>query len=154
MRLSPLVRRLIPVAAWMGVIFAMSTDRGSAEHSRPLIYTLLHSVAPIVADALSPETIDRIDWNIRKLGHVSEYTLLSALVWRLVRWRDGSFRYRDLFLTLFITIGYAASDEWHQSFIPSRGAAAEDVVFDAFGAVIGSCLSMARMLVRRTRGDS
>lgn len=138
--------RLAPVAAWMAFIFAMSTDRGSAEHSRPMVYAVLHAIAPSFADSLPLATLERIDWDIRKIGHVSEYTALSLLVWRLVRWRERRFVYSDLVWTLLVTIGYSVSDEWHQSFIPSRGAAAADVVFDAFGACIGACLSMARML--------
>ncbi|MDQ6810118.1 MAG: VanZ family protein [Verrucomicrobiota bacterium] len=32
---------------------------------------------------------------------------------------------------------FAVSDEFHQSFVPSRGAAAADVGFDSAGALLG-----------------
>ncbi len=35
-----------------------------------------------------------------------------------------------------LTIGYAASDEWHQSFVPGRNADPRDLIADAAGAVM------------------
>jgi VanZ family protein len=33
---------------------------------------------------------------------------------------------------------YAASDEWHQSFVPSRTASLADVTIDSVGAICGA----------------
>jgi VanZ family protein len=35
-------------------------------------------------------------------------------------------------------IAYAASDEWHQSFVPGRTATAEDVAIDGIGVALAA----------------
>jgi hypothetical protein len=39
-------------------------------------------------------------------------------------------------VTLFATVLYAASDEWHQTFIPGRDGCVRDVLIDAAGALV------------------
>jgi len=46
-------------------------------------------------------------------------------------------RSRRLVLSLAITMIYAASDEWHQSFVPSRSASLIDVLIDTTGGLCG-----------------
>ncbi|MOA68833.1 VanZ like family protein [compost metagenome] len=40
-------------------------------------------------------------------------------------------------LTWGAAVLYAASDEWHQSFVPNRGPAVMDVAIDSMGALFG-----------------
>ena len=40
--------------------------------------------------------------------------------------------------TIAIATLYAASDEWHQSFVPSRSASIVDVLIDCVGAMCGA----------------
>ena len=47
---------------------------------------------------------------------------------------------------------YAASDEWHQSFVPSRGSSFHDVLIDATGAALGLLLLHGWLLWRQARG--
>jgi VanZ family protein len=80
-----------------------------------------------------------------KLAHASGYAVLGALVSRAVA---GGFP-RPLSrgaagLSLAVSILYAASDEWHQRFVPGRTADLLDLVADAAGAlaavgVVGAC---------------
>jgi VanZ family protein len=69
----------------------------------------------------------------RKLGHLIEYAVLFLLIYRATG-------YRRLVLTFLLTASYGVSDEWHQSFVPSRSPQLEDVGFDTLGAVIGVIL--------------
>jgi len=46
-------------------------------------------------------------------------------------------RLRDVVAAFGITMLYALSDEWHQSFVPDRAGRLDDVVTDAIGATIG-----------------
>lgn len=138
-----------PLLLWMGVIFFMSTDRGSAQNTAPVVNSILRRLLPGIADRLTPEQIDRVDWNIRKVGHVSEYTLLAILAFRAVAWGSGQLGSRHIILPWLIAVLYAASDEYHQSFVPSRDGAASDVFFDNTGALAGTLLCLWQHVVRQ-----
>lgn len=72
---------------------------------------------------------DRI---IKKAGHVSEYAVLSFWIWRAL-----DFRKERRWLAWLIAILYAATDEYHQSFVIGRFPSVWDVViFDNAGALI------------------
>ena len=64
------------------------------------------------------------DYPLRKLAHMAEYAVLYLLARRAMGARAA----------LAFSILYAASDEWHQTFVPGRRGAASDVLIDALGA--------------------
>ncbi len=70
---------------------------------------------------------------VSKLAHVAEYTVLGGLI----QWAMGIRRAWPAWL---MTIAYAATDEFHQSFVPGRTARMTDVLIDAAGAAIGIAL--------------
>jgi VanZ family protein len=67
------------------------------------------------------------DWWLRKGAHMLEYAILTWLWWRTL----GR---RYLILALGITIAYAISDEWHQTFVSGRHGSWLDVLIDSAGA--------------------
>ena len=68
----------------------------------------------------------------RKLVHIAEYALLCFLWWRVLRLRLSA---RGAALAAFaITVAYAATDEYHQTFVPGRSGSPIDVGIDALGA--------------------
>jgi len=125
----------LPILAWLGLIFIGSTDLMSAEHTSRIIGPILRWFNPDV----SPETIARIQFFVRKAGHLTEYAILATLIWRALR-RGTSWQMKMsvLFvLAWFVCALFAASDEFHQSFVPSRTASPKDVMIDTVGALIG-----------------
>jgi VanZ family protein len=69
---------------------------------------------------------------VQKGGHVLGYGLLALTYWYGLR-----FKKQHWWMALLFTIAYAASDEFHQSFVPGRHPGLEDVlVFDGIGAAI------------------
>jgi VanZ family protein len=50
-----------------------------------------------------------------------------------------------------IALLYAASDEWHQSFVPSRDGTLHDVIIDGAGAGLGLLLRHRWQLSRQAR---
>lgn len=73
--------------------------------------------------------IDRI---IKKSGHVFEYAVLAFWIWYALE-----FRFNRRWLVWLIAIFYAATDEYHQSFVRGRFPSAWDVlIFDNAGALI------------------
>jgi hypothetical protein len=77
----------------------------------------------------------------RKLVHAGEYALLCALWWRALRTvvapRAG------LVAAIAIAIGYAITDELHQTLVPARMGSPIDVAIDAAGA------GLAALAIRR-----
>jgi len=78
-------------------------------------------------------------WGFDKIAHFVEYFFFGALI---CRWfsvmkliRKGKMAF---ILTIMIGIGYALSDEWHQSFVPGRDASLWDVLADAAGVAAGA----------------
>lgn len=124
---------------WMGVIFALSAQpgEGSAGLSQKIaeaingfiVWIFAGNPPEFLVSFLSPENIF-----IRKLGHVSEYAVLSVLMTALL-YRLGMSWYLGLSL-IFCSI-YAASDEFHQMFVPGRGPSFIDVLIDISGSLIG-----------------
>ena len=57
-------------------------------------------------------------WDLigRKIVHATEYGLLFTLWWRALGWRSP----QAPLIAAAIAIGYSATDEFHQSFVPGR----------------------------------
>lgn len=72
-------------------------------------------------------SVDWVDLVIKKAAHAAAYGLL----WWL--WQGATGRPR---LALAITLLYALSDEWHQTFVPGRNGWWVDVAVDAAGALL------------------
>ncbi len=75
---------------------------------------------------------------LRKAAHFSEYFLLAALWWRALRTRLAG---RTALVTAFaISVAYAATDEFHQTFVETRVGTPVDVLIDAAGAAAAIAL--------------
>ena len=86
-----------------------------------LIFAL--SAIPLLSSGLG--TWDLV---LRKAAHVTEFAILGALLVRAI----GSFA-----PSLLIGVLYAASDEWHQSFVRGREGTPVDVAIDTVGVLVG-----------------
>jgi VanZ family protein len=76
-------------------------------------------------------TIDLIG---RKLFHFGEYALLMFLWWRAFRTRMS--HERAILVAFLVTIGYAATDEFHQTFVEGRHGSPVDWAIDSAGAAL------------------
>jgi len=131
----------LPVVVWLGLIFIGSTDLLSAEHTSRIIGPILRWFNPDVSFA----TIARVQFFVRKAAHLSEYAFLAMLLWRafrhISRWQWAMDK---LFLAVWlICLLFAVSDEFHQSFVPSRTASSTDVAIDVIGALVGLSICVA-----------
>ena len=89
--------------------------------------------------------MDRIVFGIRKAAHVTEYAILAMLASRaLRRGRTPTDSVPSLLGTFprawGIAASYAALDEFHQTFVPTRTGCWQDVVIDSTGAALGLVL--------------
>ncbi len=136
-RFSPWARWL-PALFWMALIFTGSSDSRSAAHSSrllaPFLRWLFHGTLPAAR-------IEEIHHLFRKAGHLTEYAVLGMLFWWALppseRLGLPSRRWRRATLALFLAAGYAATDEFHQCFVPTREANFGDVLIDTLGATLG-----------------
>jgi VanZ family protein len=149
--MKPFLKYWLPVLLWLGLIFIGSTDLMSAEHTSRIIGPILRWFNPDV----SAETIARVQFFIRKTGHLSEYAVLAILIWRAFR-RGSSWHLKMsiLFgLALFGCAVFAATDEFHQSFVPSRTSSPADVMIDVLGALFGLtiCIAVAQRKVLKEK---
>jgi VanZ family protein len=102
--------------------------------------------AIFVLSSHTSDPTDRTVWELllRKLGHVSEYFLLT-LAWARAlgaRWAAAA----------LISVLYASTDELHQTYVAGRHGTPVDVLIDAIGVSL-ACLLYARRR-RRTVGPS
>lgn len=117
----------LPPLIWVGVIFFISSIPD------------LKSELPSFFDQL-----------LRKLAHMIEFGILAILLLCLFLFKKGkavNLRIqsaeerqflKEIFLTTFIlTVLYAFSDEFHQSFVVGRNGSLWDVLIDTLGIAIG-----------------
>ena len=125
----------LPVLIWLAIIFVGSTDVLSAEQTSRFLVPFLRWLKPEISD----ETLAQIHLFVRKLGHVSEYAILAMLLWRALRCGANlRMKMSILFFAAWIVCAlFAASDELHQSFVPSRTPSLHDVIIDICGALLG-----------------
>ena len=140
----------LPVLLWMAVIFLASLDSCSYEHSSRLLEPLLRWLFP----QLPQSAIDTVHTLLRKCAHLTEYAILALLLWRAIGNTRGQKlpkprqtlalpggnnfgRWEATALTLAIVFLYAASDEFHQSFVPTRSPMLSDVFIDTCGGAVG-----------------
>ena len=133
-RLWNFLRYWVPVLVWLGLIFIGSTDLMSAEHTSRIIGPILRWLHPTISLA----GIAKVQFIVRKAAHVSEYAVLSALIFRaFVRTVWVGRLMLSAAVVLLLCAAYAASDEFHQSFVPSRTASMRDVLIDIGGVILG-----------------
>jgi VanZ family protein len=124
----------------MAFIFGMSTRIGSSESTSGVFNTIVNWLWP----ALSSAERNLIFYLCRKAGHVIEYTILSLLAVRAVQQDRAAWQWRAAGTAVLLAILYAASDEWHQRFVPSRTSDWHDVLIDTAGVALGVGLTWLR----------
>jgi VanZ family protein len=136
-KIKSLLRYWLPVLIWMALIFCASSDRSSWQHSSRIIAPLVRWLFP----QLSERTVDDIVFGARKCAHVTEYAIFATLLWRAFRkpvkqdprpWKSSEARF-----ALFLASLYSATDEFHQTFVPTRQGSVWDVLLDTTGAALG-----------------
>jgi VanZ family protein len=120
-----------PLILWAALIFFASTSALSASHTsillRPVIWLF-----PNFTEA----QLAFIHFVIRKVSHFTEYAILALLAARAFRSSSRELlRARWFWISLLFVIAYSLSDEYHQSFVPSRTASIYDSLIDSLGGL-------------------
>ena len=130
-----------PLVLWMAVIFWASADSSSGKRGSRILGPLLRWWMP----EASTQRMEEVMFLIRKGAHVSEYAVLAWLAWRVFLGVRHSTKapqpLRAALLAWGLSVMYAVSDEWHQTFVPTRVGTPWDVLIDAAGAALGMALA-------------
>ncbi len=126
---------------WCGLIFYMSAEPADVSSARSggLTHDLLNQIIPdfeTLGGARQTKIEDVAEHLIRKTAHFLSYTALGIFTC-LFSLSFLSKKRTHFLRSLALCVLYAASDEWHQSFVPGRGPSVSDVLLDSTGAVCG-----------------
>lgn len=80
------------------------------------------------------------DFLLRKMAHMFEFAVLAFLIFRILRQTEKRHIYWDIGWAFIFTVLYAASDEYHQTFIPGRVGTYRDVLIDSAGVLVACWL--------------
>ena len=138
---------------WMVFIFLMSAQ--PAEESSEVSGGITEMIVSILTPGFEnlPETEQQAlveAWHdpIRKLAHLTEYAVLGWLLTASLYLTNIPMKASAL-SAVGISLLYAISDEWHQSFVEERGPGIGDVMIDLAGAVLGVAFLIVIYLVIR-----
>jgi len=140
-----------PLVVWAALIFVGSSSVLSASHTsivlRPVIWLF-----PNISEA----TLAAIHFFVRKGGHLTEYAILALLAARAFRTSSREFlRSRWFWVSLLFVVAHSLSDEFHQSFVPSRTASIYDSMIDSAGGLTALVLLVVRVRSPRvSKGES
>jgi VanZ family protein len=129
-RVPAWLRAWWPALLWAAVIFSMSTDSFSAEHTASWIKLILGWIVP----SLTENQFSAIHHLIRKSAHFTEYFIFCLLLYRAVRGDRQGWRWAWGIVALSCAAGYSVLDEIHQAFVASRTASPYDSLLDSIGA--------------------
>ena len=142
--------------AWMVVIFCFTAQNGDESGNlssgvTEFVMTILNQLFQLGwDDAKLLEMISLWDYPIRKLAHMTEFGILAVLIFHAMKYYPciSSSKKRYLF-AWFGAVAYAATDEFHQLFVPGRSGNLFDVCVDATGALIALVLVYAASTLYR-----
>jgi len=139
-----------PLVVWAALIFIGSSSVLSGSNTsvvlRPVLWLFPHA---------SEATLALIHFLVRKAGHLTEYAILALLAARAFRTSSHQLlRTRWFWISLLLVVAYSLSDEFHQSFVPSRTASIYDCMIDSVGGLTALVLLVVRMRRVRTGSNS
>ena len=132
----------LPALLMISLIFSFSAQDG--ETSGELSYEVSELIVEAANEAFELHWTDSqiryyTEWihhPVRKLAHMTEYFLLAVSV----SFPLYVYGVRGLWLPLLaggLCVGFAALDEYHQSFVAGRGPSSRDVLIDSVGVLAG-----------------
>jgi VanZ family protein len=101
-----------------------------------LIFTLSSSwFAPQFSYDATLDFFGVLNYGVRKCAHSAEFAILTIFLFRSLHPKPLEVSKARLWSAL-LSLTYAVSDEFHQSFVPLRSGKATDVLFDAAGIFV------------------
>jgi VanZ family protein len=144
------IRAWWPAIAWACVIFTLSTDSFSSDHTATVLSVVVKWLYPHLTEA----QFNLIHHIIRKSAHFTEYFVFCLLLYRGVRGDRQGWRWNWGISALAIAAGYSIMDEIHQAFIASRTASPYDSLLDSIGAFFAFAVLYFWFRLRRPKSPA
>lgn len=138
------------VIAWMALIFYLSHQ--PATQSNGLSTGITERII-VMFEKLAPNMefdIRSFNHIVRKNAHFFAYLILGLLTSNALKNSNVEDR-KGFLLAFLISVSYAASDEFHQLFVPGRGGQVKDVFIDSMGSLVGITLYYKTKLFNRIK---
>lgn len=118
---------------WMILIFTLSHQPAgvSGGISSEIVRQVFEAIVRFV-----PVEFETLHTLFRKSAHFFAYLVLALLFVRALL-KNGIAFWRSMLWAFALSVLYAASDEFHQLFIPGRSGEVRDVLIDSAGAATG-----------------
>lgn len=135
--LAKALRYWFPAVAWAGLILLLSSDLVQASWT----YRWVRAGLMFFMPDISPRNVYLIHIAVRKLAHVSEYCVLTLLLYRALRQEvhDGA-HWRWASGAALAAVAVAGLDELHQASTVQRTGSLVDVGIDALGVLMALAL--------------
>ncbi len=142
---------ILAATLWMLVIFTFTqlpyfTGQNTSE--------AIHKIVGTEHKTIDTPSIDnaQIDWLnliVRKATHIMAFGILAFLLFKSLE----TYRFAYI-LSWILTVLYAMSDEYHQSFMPGRVSSLKDVcLFDSVGAFFVLLVTFLVIRKRKLKSD-
>jgi VanZ family protein len=121
--------------AWIVLITIESSDFFSAQNTGTMLYSLLTRLF----GQINLQHFLIVHHYLRKTGHVLGYGLLALFLlrgWRATLGYAHAWSWRTTLLAWVGAVFVASMDEWHQTFIPSRGGSLRDALLDSAAGLV------------------
>jgi VanZ family protein len=130
------LRHWLPLLAWLGFIFWISTDVGSEPRTARWLAPLVRGLE--FDESVPDAEVQAMNRGVRDLAHSAEYAVLALLLWMVIGARRpaGTGPVGRLVVVLGIIAVCAVADERFQLLFPSRHSTVSDTVRDVSGALI------------------
>ena len=136
---------LIFTIIWMSVIFSFSAKK--AVESEGMSHSVGKEIGRLIVPQFTSWSEERqeqfakmIDFPVRKCAHASEYAVLGVLMLGTAYSFAEDQGKKNRLLCWCAGTAYAATDEFHQLFVPGRSCQFRDVCIDSAGILTGIVL--------------
>jgi len=135
------------VVLWMVVIFCFTAQTGDESGNLSsgvsyLFMTIWNKIFFLGWDETQVLAMAELwGYPIRKLAHMTEFGILAVLIWSALKHYVQIDTMKKRYIVAWVAaVCYAATDEFHQLFVPGRSGNLFDVCVDASGALIALCI--------------
>lgn len=142
---------------WMILIFSFSSRSGTvssqdSNHVGMLIGEVFVPDFEQWSEERQNNFADTVDHPVRKTAHAMEYAVLGFLTAGIFADKRKRWKW-NILLPWLIAAGYAATDEFHQLFVPGRSGQISDVILDSAGALAGVWIMAGLQKIRRKKSE-
>lgn len=126
------------IILWMILIFLFSSQNSedSSKLSRGFLRNFILWFLP---ENIDGDTVDFLEYIVRKCAHMTEYAVLGILIFIQLRlYQVFESEWKKICAAVFLVMLYAATDEFHQLFVGGRSGQITDVLIDTCGGTAGA----------------